>query len=163
MSVIFFAQRLRSYRAAGLSSFLIASLVLPVVLLNSGDPLGIGMRPLAEFLLRWDRRPAAVEGPLPTTAACLSNIPVCGLWRENVKQRLFLCCWACGCVCFEWKHSWLPSVEGLVRTTVQEYGGQCWRACVVNFSAHRPNDNDIFKTTSSAASHIPVMRKHVCL
>lgn len=110
------------------------------------------MRPLAEFLLRWDRRQGAVEGPLPTTAACLSNIPVCGLCRENAKQRLLLCCWACGCVRIEWKHSWLLSVEGLVGTTVQQYGGQCWQARVVDFTAYRPNDHDIIKTILSCFS-----------
>lgn len=87
------------------------------------------MRPLAEFLLFWDRRPAAVEGPLPTTAACLSSIPVCGLWSENAKQRLPLCCQLCGCMCNEWKHSWLPSTADLVRSTVQQNSGQCWQTC----------------------------------
>lgn len=40
---------------------MIASLVLPANPLNSADPFGFGMRPLAGLLLCWDRRPAAAE------------------------------------------------------------------------------------------------------
>ncbi|KAK5869909.1 hypothetical protein PBY51_024588 [Eleginops maclovinus] len=82
------------------------------------------MRPLAEFLLHWDRRPAAVEGPLPTTAASPSNIPVCGLWSEQAKQRPF-CAAGPVDVCFKRKRSWLPPVQGLVGTAVPQYGGPC--------------------------------------
>lgn len=126
--------------------------MLPAVLLNSSDPFGIGMRPLAEFLLRWDRRPAAVEGPLPA-AAYLSNIPVCGLWWENAKQRLHLCCWARGCVSTEWKHSWLPNVEGMIGTTAQQYGGWCCQACVVEFTVLIPVDPGFTITALSCTSH----------
>ena len=57
----------------------------------------------------------AAEGPPPTAAACLSNIPVCGLWREHAKQRVHLC----GCVSAEWKHSWKFQTGASGRATVQ--------------------------------------------
>lgn len=80
------------------------------------DLFGTSVRSLAVLLLRWDRRPAAAaaEGPLPTTAACLSNIPVCGLWREHARQRVHLC----GRASTEWKHSWAPKLEVLVGAAV---------------------------------------------
>lgn len=100
-----------------LQSLLIASLVQPVIPLNFADPLGI--RPLAVFLLRWDRRQAAAEGPLPTTAAAgLSTFLSVSCVRKKLKQGVLLCWRAEGCVCMEWKHSWLNREEGLVGTTV---------------------------------------------
>lgn len=111
-----------SYRAASPRLILIAFPMLPVVLLNSSDPLGVRIRPLAQVLLFWERRAAVVKGPLPTTAACVSKIPVCGLKMQNKDS---FCAAGPEDVCAVSGNTAGCPVFSLVGTTVQQTGGQC--------------------------------------
>lgn len=112
MLVVYFDHRLWAHKAVGPQSFLIVFPVLPVILLNSSDPLGIRMRPLAEILLLWDRRPAAVEGApanhcyLPLKHSCLCAV------ESKCKTK----------TPFVLGHVDVYAVS-LVGTTVQQYGG----------------------------------------
>lgn len=107
------------FQDGGPYSALIASLVLPANPLNSADPFGFGMRPLAGFLLCWDRKPLKHSCLWAAVRKCKTKSPfvlpgqwMCthGVERQPVAQREGFD-WLCSSTQGSWKRHHLHFIS----------------------------------------------------